>query len=137
MIRPALISMALICLSISGCVSKQATPVAPKRETFLRTSLVPASLYEIAERFLRYQKGFAISLKKPDQGLLISDWVRDTQNFRARYSLQVHRDLQGSILSVYANLQEFREGQWRQLASAGVAESELIQELKAFLASQN
>lgn len=103
----------------------------------MQSKLPPTTLAILSEQFLEWQKGYNIQIRDHQQGLLVTEWTRENPLDRHRVQLRISEDVAGSVVSAHVVHEVFDNSQWRDRPSTGIPESQLLNELEAYLLKTN
>jgi len=120
-----------LSLPLVSCVHETKGTQLTPQITYLQSQLSPKDLTQKTGNFLELYKGYNLSVRDLQEGLLVSDWVEDSLNQRHRVTVRINQDLKGSMLTVHFEIQQTSDGQhWMEVPSNGLLESQMITELK-------
>lgn len=124
----------LFGLSLGACAMKEekAQKISPK--TFFKVNLPIKSSIEEVSKFLNWVKGYDISVKDSERGLIVTDWTFDNPLEKYQLTVRVEEDLEGSsIVSVHRQVQFFEADQWREAPTNPAYDAEIIREIRKHL----
>lgn len=127
--RLSLLGGLLLCLSCASKTEDLSGPLA-KGEGIYRSSLRPADLFEEVSQFLQWERGYSVPIADPSRGLIVTGWMMEDNFVRHRLSLRINQDVQGSLLTAHANVQEFVQGQWVEAFKGHAREKDFILSLR-------
>jgi uncharacterized lipoprotein len=95
--------------------------------------LAPLLAFEETQKFLEWQKGYNIQVKDSVRGIMVTDWIEENPLSRHQFTIRVNRDVDGSIVTVHLNLEQFESNRWRSVIAAPQWENKMISELRNYL----
>ena len=124
----------LLGLSLGACTMKEekAQKISPK--TFFKVNLASKAAFEEISKFLDWIKGYEVSVKDPDRGLIVTGWTFDNPLEKYQLTVRIEEDLEGSsIVSVHRQAQFFEANQWKESLTNPAYDAEIIREIRKHL----
>lgn len=124
----------LLGLFLASCAMKEEKSTKASPKTFFKVNLVSTNVFDEISKFLGWVKGYEISVRDPDRGLIVTGWTFDNPLEKYQLTVRIDEDLEGSsIVTVHRQAQFFEANQWKEAPTNPAYDAEIIREIRKHL----